>query len=234
MTRSSRRHGRVAPLGVVVGLVAGLGLACSSLPSEQGEFTGPRHAGEKLELRERKPLLPAILPGVSTTPPRPEAAITSAQCGDIADGGPVNGPDCVTDTISCGQTIVGHTVGGVRRYDSRWYEKNFCWPRTIDHDGGEERIYRLVMPEGEWRAFLWMDSPCADLDLFAFKWAGDDCPTDGASSVTPCEGNIVEGVGNERLELVHQGTATWLVVVEGAGDAEGAFALHVQCRKGLQ
>jgi hypothetical protein len=82
---------------------------------------------------------------------------------------------------------------------------------------------------------VWMDSPCADLSLFAFKWSGDDCPPAGAN-FSYCEGNLVDGVGNERVELVSQSRdpTTWFVVVEGAGDAEGAFALHTQCREGVQ
>lgn len=201
----------------------------TSLPSVEGPFVGPLNPGARVKLRERR----LILPGVSNVPPPPEPAVTSSQCSDIDDGGPVSGPGCITSDISCGETIVGHTKGGVRRFDTDWWESNFCWPATEDHDGGEERVYRLVMPEGEWRAFVWMDSPCADLDLMALRWnEGDDCPPEGVH-VTHCESNLVRGVGNERIELVHQGQATWLIVVEGKDQQEGPFGLHVQCRKGL-
>lgn len=204
-------------------------LAACTLPSEEGPFTGPLLPNLKFPLRERR----HILPGMSSTPPPPEAAVTSSQCDDLSDGGPVGGPGCVTSPISCGETVIGHTVGGVRRFDTKFYEKKFCWPATVQHDGGEERVYRLEMPDGEWRAFVWMDSPCADLDLFAVKWNGDDCPTMD-HNIAQCESNLQRRVGNERVELVHQGTATWYLVVEGSGDEEGAFALHVQCRPGLQ
>lgn len=203
--------------------------SCMTLPSKEGPFTGRRKPGEKLKVRERQ----SILPGTSTTPNPPEPAITSDNCDDIRDGGPVSGPDCVTASISCGETVIGHTRGGVKRFDSRFYEKNFCWPSTVDHEGGDERVYKLVMPEGEWRAYVWMDSPCADLDLIAMNWNDKQCPSPSAG-IQRCEANIVEGVGDERVELVHQGQATWLLVVEGADDEEGAFALHVMCRKGLQ
>lgn len=202
----------------------------TSLPSAEGPFQGPLDPGVKKKVRERR----LILPGVSNVPPPPEPAVTSSQCGDIDDGGPVGGPGCITADLSCGETIVGHTKGGVRRFDTDWWESNFCWPATVDHDGGDERVYRLVMPEGEWRAFVWMDSPCADLDLMAARWDGDDCPPDGVH-VTHCESNlgVVRGIGDERIELVHQGQATWYIVVEGKDENEGAFGLHVQCRKGL-
>ncbi|MEQ1568352.1 MAG: hypothetical protein ABMA64_22135, partial [Myxococcota bacterium] len=157
-------------------------------------------------------------------------------CGDIPDGGPVAGPGCITDTIHCGETVIGHTRGGTERFDTRFYESHFCWPATEDHEGGDERVYRLDVPEGEWRTFVWMDSPCADLDLFAMKWDGDDCPPAGAN-FSICEGNLVKGIGPERVELVSQrstGPTTWYVVVEGRGDAEGAFAIHTQCRPGVR
>lgn len=200
---------------------------CLVWPSGDATFTGPLAPGLKLPIRERQ----WVLPGVSSTPAPPEPVVTSDNCGDLADGGPVNGPGCVTSTLHCGDTIIGHTRGGVNRFDSRFYEKKFCTPRTTNHDGGDERVYRLEMPPGEWRAFVWMDTPCANLDLFALKWSGEDCPTLG-HNVSRCEyGELIDG--SERVELVHQGEATWFLVVEGRDDEEGAFALHVQCRQGL-
>jgi hypothetical protein len=213
-------------------LLAGCGCLPSTwftLPSEQGPHTGPLVPDAHLKLRERR----LILPGVSNIPPPPEPAVSSSQCGDMRDGGPVDGGGCVTSEIRCGETVIGHTRGGVRQFDTDWWESNFCWPATYDHDGGDERIYRLEMPQGEWRAFVWLDSPCADLDLMAFKWDDTDCPPKGAN-VTHCECNRDSGARNEKVELVHQGNATWFVVVEGVDDEEGAFALHVQCREGLQ
>lgn len=201
---------------------------CFTLPSEEGPFQGPLKPSLPVKLRERR----HILPGFSSAPPPPEPAVTSSQCEELEDGGPVNGPGCVTSRISCGETIVGHTGGGVRRFDTKFYEKKFCWPATEDHDGGEERVYRLDMPDGEWHAFVWLDTPCADLDLFALKWNGDDCPTMG-HNVAQCEANLKAGARQERVDLVHQGQATWFLVVEGKRDEEGPFALHVQCRPGL-
>jgi hypothetical protein len=200
---------------------------CMVWPSQLDPYVGPLVPGLKLPIRERQ----WILPGVSSTPPPPEPLVTSGNCEDVSDGGPVDGPGCVTATLQCGDTVIGHTVGGVRRFDSRFYEKKHCTPATTNHDGGEERVYRLEMPEGEWRAFVWMDTPCANLDLFALRWNGEDCPTVD-HNVNACEyGQLLNG--SERVELVHQGEATWFLVVEGRGEEEGPFALHVQCRPGL-
>jgi hypothetical protein len=221
----------VAARSWFVGLIlAGLPGCCVTLPSSEGPLEGPRKPGEKLKVRERRPLV--ILPGTSSEPPPPEAVVTSSNCGDVSSGGPVSGGDCVTQRISCGETVIGHTRGGVNRFRTRWYEQNFCWPGTVDHDGGDERVYRLDMPEGEWRAFVYLDSPCADLDLLAMRWNESTCPSPG-TSVTHCEANLVTGAGREKVELVHQGKATWLLVVEGADDEEGLFAVSVVCREGL-
>jgi hypothetical protein len=203
----------------------------TSLPSDVPAFDGPVVPGLKLPVRPRK----LILPGYSSTPPRPDPLITSSQCEDLADGGPVEGPDCVTDTIQCGQTVIGSTRGGVQRFDTRFYEAHFCTPATTDHNGGEERVYRLEVPAGEWRTFVWLDTPCADLDVFGMPWGEPECPTSG-STIPRCEGNEKRGTTPEEIELVSQSRqpTTWLLVVEGKGAEEGAFALQTLCRPGVQ
>jgi len=75
--------------------------------------------------------------GTKSGPPPIQPGITSSQCGDLEDGGPVAGPDCITGYLECGQTIIGHTKGGVDRFNTRFYEQNFCWPGTIQRDGGD-------------------------------------------------------------------------------------------------
>lgn len=173
--------------------------------------------------------------GTRTFLPGPKAAVTTAQCDQLADGGPVLGPDCLTGVLSCDQAMIGHTLGGVQRYDSRFYESKHCTPFTTDHDSGDERIYRLDLPEGEWHYEVWLDSPCADLSLFAFPGgSADSCPVPGTVMRT-CEASVRSGSAREHVDIVHQGSpAPWFVVVEGVDDEEGVFALHVTCRPGVQ
>ncbi len=218
-------------IGVLLGCsgVGGCPDSSMTLPHEDGPHRVDLTPNKVLPVRDRVP----ILPGDNSIPPPPEVAVHRDQCQDLEHGGSVDGPGCITADIGCGDTIIGHTIGGVRRFDTKFYEKKFCWPATEQHDGGDERIYRLEMPDGEWRAFVYLDSPCADLDLFGIKWSGDACPTMG-HLVNQCEANLKRGTrGRERIELVHQGSATWFIVVEGKRDEEGPFALHVQCREGL-
>jgi len=178
---------------------------------------------------------PIASTGSRTFLPGPRAAITSAQCDQLADGGPVGPGDCISGVLACDEVMVGHTLGGVERYDSRFYEKKFCTPFTTNHDGGDERVYRLDLPEGEWRYEVWLDSPCADLSLFAFPGGdADRCPEPG-SVVRACEASVRKGRAREHVAIVNQGAATpWFVVVEGRDAEEGLFALHVTCKRGVQ
>lgn len=173
----------------------------------------------------------SILPGkisdpLATAPP----AITSSQCGQLQTGGPTNG--CITGTISCGETVIGHTRGGSKSFGTKFYENKQCAPATRDRDGGDERVYLLTMPDGDHTAWVHLDSPCADLDLAAMKWSGPGCP--GVEhNVYQCEMNPVDGSGHERVKLASQAATKWLIVVEGKNEEEGAFGLTVLCREGL-
>lgn len=199
--------------------------ACNQPPSLPSPEPPPTEVepGTRMEVRERIPLWRS-----NSGPPPPEAGITGGQCNDMLDGGPVNGPDCVTDTLECGQTIVGHTRGGVDRFSTAFWEQKFCWPATEDHDGGDERVYRLMMPEGRVKATITLDTPCADLDLMAFPWQGETCPT-LSQRITKCESMRKAGTRREQIQAVSSNGSPWLLVVEGIGDEEGAFSLTVQC-----
>ena len=89
-------------------------VACSfdlTLPPEEAAPEGEPTVG-RVKMRERRNILPGNISG----PPPPEPGITRDECDAIQDGGPMKGDDCVTDVIRCGDTVVGHTIGGVNRY----------------------------------------------------------------------------------------------------------------------
>jgi hypothetical protein len=144
------------------------------------------------------------------------------------------GPDCVTAKIACGDTVVGHTRGGASAFDTRFYESQYCTPALTNHDSGDERVYLLELPAGDRHAKVWLDTPCADLDLAAIRVIdAATCPTPG-STIKQCEMSVQPGTRRDRVEFASQVASSWLLVVEGKGDAEGAFALTVTCGQGLQ
>ncbi len=198
-----------------------------TLPSNMPAYNGPVLPGVKFKVRERV----HILPGTDSRLPPPEPGVTDDDCESIPDGGATT-DGCVTADIECGETVIGHTKGGVDRYDSRFYQSNFCTPALTDHNGGDERIYRLHMRDGDQTAFVTLDSPCADVDLGGMLWTEDTCPPPNAI-VTRCDMWPKEGHERERLTLVTQHESYWYLVVEGKGENEGVFSLSVQCRPGL-
>lgn len=159
------------------------------------------------------------------------AALAAADC-DTVESEALEPGTCITGKLSCGDTVVGHTVGGSNQFDSRFYEKFFCTPATTDHDDGNERVYELELPDGAQHADVWLDTPCADLDLAAMRWDEPGCPT-GASPVSTCEMNRADGKRGEHIRIASRTASRWLIVVEGEGMDEGAFGLRVTCGAGL-
>ena len=198
-----------------------------TLPAEQSVPADVK-PGDKIPIRPRR----SILPGSVTGPPPPDAGITQAQCSTISDGGPLEGSnECLTAKIACGETVIGHTRGGVNLYNTKFYEQKFCTPATTQHDGGDERVYLLELPEPNTRAIVYLDTPCADLDLAAMQYAsGNHCPSN-SSNVPRCEMTRKEGTAREKVDLFNDSPSQWWIVVEGVGDEEGAFSLTVQCEE---
>src|SRR5690606_9292206 len=134
--------------------------------------------------------------------------ITRKQCKDLDHGGPV-ADGCITADLECGQTIIGHTKGGVEVFNTRFYEAHFCTPATTNHSGGDERIYRIRAPEEMGRIYVTLDTPCADLDLAVIRWSGKGCPT-LSSDVADCEMWPKDGTKRERVDVPNTGGGYFL------------------------
>ena len=178
---------------------------------------------------------PAAVAAVPSAPdadaaeaPVDSAGIRAEECDKVEGGAAPEGPDCLSGTLSCGDTIVGHTQGGVQLFDTKFYEKRYCTPATTNHDGGDERVYKLVLPDRDLEVDVYLDTPCADLDLAAMEWNGDECPNEG-SHIRRCEMWPKDQNAREKVHLSSKGGSTWLIVVEGKDDEEGAFSLTVDC-----
>lgn len=212
-------------MGVIAGALCVL-VGCEfgpTLPSKTPKIEGAAEPGHVTQRIRR-----VIIPSMMTGPAPPDPAMTSSQCDDMTDGGRSMGPDCATDVIGCGQTIRGHTRGGVNKYDTDFHEQFQCWPATRNKDSGDERVYRLDLPE-ETRAYVTLDTPCADLDLTAIKLTSNECPKTN-SMIRQCVSDPENGTTREVFQFEWGKPSTWWLVVEGNGEGqEGAFALHVQC-----
>ena len=217
-----------AVLGVGLLCVAGgLGAVLMLRPEEPAARSGELAIGaqEGLVQTQAAPFA-GLLPGTDTSLPWPKPALTAAECNDLTEGGDV--PDgCFTGTIACDQTVVGHTRGGIDRFSTEFYAKHFCTPATTNHDGGDERVYRFRSP-GRHRVYFTLDTPCADLDLTVLRWDGSGCPKID-SDVLDCDMWPKEGTERERVDVPAEAGWEYLVIVEGKGSDEGAFALHAQC-----
>lgn len=212
--------------------------ACSYLPQLPG-CSGPTAPNPTISVTPAHPKVDITGPGSQDPaqpldPNEPAVAMANDNCGDLQDGGPVQGPDCVTQTIQCNQVIYGHTFGGTDRFDSRFYEVHMCTPRTTDHDSGEERVYLLEMPAGDHRVKAWLDTPCADLDLTVMTVPDPTtCPSKEQGLLKICDMWPKPGKNREHVEISTQGKTSLMFVVEGKNKDEGAFALTVQCSEGL-
>jgi hypothetical protein len=180
---------------------------------------------------EMPSLIPAaLLGGSDTSLPWPVPGIGASQCQDLTDGGPIQDDGFLTGELHCDETIIGHTRGGVQLFDTEFYEQGFCTPATTQHDGGDERIYLFRAPPGRHRVYWTLDTPCADLDVTAIRWKRPGYPKlSDARGLADCETLRKDGTERERISSPSTGEEVWLIVVEGEGDNEGAFALTAQC-----
>src|SRR5262249_12382436 len=146
----------------------------------------------------------------------------------------VKGPDCVTADVKCGQTITGHTRGGVKKYDTKFYEQNYCWPGTVNRNGGDERVYRFVVNDQEmtprYNMNVYLDTPCASLDVTLMQYNEQArCPNPG-DPINICDTSYrPNGETREHLKQLVDPDEVWYILVEGVDDSEGPFSLTVEC-----
>ena len=168
----------------------------------------------------------------------PPPGLTKEQCKQVTDGGPVSGPGCVSADIKCGQTIVGHTRGGGRNFNTKWYDEHYCWPETRNHNGGDERLYRFDpnangIPARFW-ADIWFDTPCEkDLDFTVFMSRdGNVCPAENLKNCEMPNPFTPQNRARRNQRVLIDPGEIWYVLVEGADDKEGAFSITFNCELG--
>jgi hypothetical protein len=166
-------------------------------------------------------------------------ALTGDQCSTVETGDRNVGPACVTRDISCGETIVSHTVGGGSHFDTKFYEAATCWPGTRNHNGGDERLYRFVVNKSDFggqrfRATLSFDSPCANLDVSWMRTLGNRVTCPSLDDMKACDMLNTAKLGaadNSRavVGITMDPGEVYYFLVEGPDEQEGAFALSLDC-----
>lgn len=174
-------------------------LACTGGTEITPEPEGSGKAADVVVIQPPPPdPVPVVAPG------EPAPPISASNCSDEMEPPALSGPDCITAQIRCGETVIGTTKGGGSWFDTRFYEKKYCTPATTRHDVGHERVYALTLPAGDRRATVWLDTPCADLDLAAMRVTDhNSCPTID-HNVTQCEMWPKSGTARERVEMASQ------------------------------
>ncbi len=169
----------------------------------------------------------AAEPTRSEAPEPPPEAVGELTCDSKAGANLKPRDGCVTASISCDETVRGHSRGaGDSHFDARFYQAKYCAVTSDTYDNGE-RIYRFKMPSHS-QATVALESPCEDLDLFVLQWTQPGCPTRGAS-VGTCDASTRDGSGRVELESI-KNPREFLLVVEGKNGVHAPFDLTVSCR----
>lgn len=127
-------------------------------------------------------------------------------------------------------TIEGTTVGGKNLMGDGFYQKAACTPaRTYFFRNSPEAMYQLQIAPNT-LAEIRLDSNCADLDPFAYRWERSSPPTEQHARVSDsCEMDTDVGDGKIVVTTVNN-EQTYLIGVDGKDGAEGNFRLTIVCR----
>ena len=142
-------------------------------------------------------------------------------CDEVPDPDPISGPDCVTDTLTCGASVTGNTVGGENNFTKSEYQSWFCVV-AYEQYNGKERIYEFDHP-GTGNVTFTLDAPCGGLELFAMFWEDSTCPG-GEVSIQECEWS------ESAITIWNNEPRRYLVVVEEQeGFSDMPYTLSIAC-----
>lgn len=139
---------------------------------------------------------------------------------------------CVTAELSCGDSRVFDMEGaGASRLDAADYSSGgwACWPVDLGTYTGGERFFRFDHPgnpDAPAMATITLESPCADLSLFAFWWESDSCPS-GSASPYECEASI----GSGSVQIWNNEPRSYLIGIEGEDAPSGPFRVRIDCEQ---
>ncbi len=140
---------------------------------------------------------------------------------------PVDPDNCITQSISCGETLVDTIEGGENMVSGADYASSWaCAVVGSSNYDGPERMYEFEHP-GTGNATIKLVSPCTELDLFAAYWADSNACLRSGVSILECEGDI--GTGDGEITIWNNEPRRYVIVVEGPEGQEGNFGLGVVC-----
>ncbi len=158
------------------------------------------------------------------------APVSDLEC-EGQDSSPPAGPDCVTASIQCGQTIEASTTGGSVALDEEFYQSAYCFVPYSDY-AAPERVYALEVDGGGEPMVITvsLEAPCGDLSLAMFYWDDtESCPQGAQHNIANCDG---EGAGRALSTSTYttgESPDRYLIAVDG--DAEAPFRLSVSCEQ---
>jgi hypothetical protein len=153
---------------------------------------------------------------------------TGNYCEGPFDDSSPSGPDCLTGTISCGETLTGHTRGGSSILGSEFYESAFCFV-PFEDNAGPERVYELVVEQPS-DVFVTMESDCGvDLSFAVALWYDEEtCPSGEDHAIGDCNG-YPQGSGNDIQVFADKVGTRYIVAVDSSAGSPGPFRLSVEC-----
>ena len=156
-----------------------------------------------------------------------EEAFVSIDC-DAWQNAPPEPRGCVNQPIYCNDEIESTTFGSTSKLGDDFYLQAGVTPRGHSYQESGDVVYELLLP-GDTDAVLSLDTPCADLDLFAMTYrdGSQQCPSSTTvfkeSDFSQRRSELEElkiSTGSLGREDRMQGGRSYLVVIDGKSAQE--------------
>ncbi len=153
---------------------------------------------------------------------------------DTLDTTPPAGPDCLTGSIHCGETIVATTEGGSTELEEVFYEAARCFIPYENYDG-PERVYELILDGNgqDMNAIITLDAPCQELAMGVFYMSDDEteCPNGTQHNISTCYGEAVSSGFETTVYITGQYVERYFIAVDGPSGTETPFSISVDCQQ---
>ncbi len=128
---------------------------------------------------------------------------------------------CLTEELSCGDTVTGTTEGGTNTWSGDFYTSNFCFVDSSDWDGGE-RMYSFTQPADSEVEIRFDHCNKAAMSVVSWSDTGS-CPVDGV--INRCEGTST----GSSVHLSTDNELRWVIGIDTPDGQGGNYTLTVDC-----